>query len=42
MKTLTLLHFLYKGQQVYSWLPSVGLKIQDQIVYVSNGVNGAE
>ena len=34
--------FLYKGQQVYSWLPSVGLKIQDQIVYVSNGVNGAD
>lgn len=34
--------FLYQGQQVYSWLPSVGLKIQDQIVYVSNGVNGAD
>lgn len=34
--------FLYKGQQVYSWLPSTGLKIQDQIVYVSNGVNGAD
>ncbi len=34
--------FLYKGQQVYSWLPSVVLKIQDQIVYVSNGVNGAD
>ena len=34
--------FLYKGQQVYSWLPSVGLKIQDQVVYVSNGVNGAD
>lgn len=24
--------FLYQGQQVYSWLPSTGLKIQDQIV----------
>ena len=34
--------FLYKGQQVYSWLPSTGLNIQDQIVYVSNGVNGAD
>jgi len=34
--------FLYQGQQVYSWLPSTGLKIQDQIVYVSNGVNGAD
>ena len=34
--------FLYKGQQVYSWLPYTGLKIQDQIVYVSNGVNGAD
>ena len=34
--------FLYQGQQVYSWLPSIGLKIQDQIVYVSNGVNGAD
>ena len=34
--------FLYKGQQVYSWLPSTGLKIQDQVVYVSNGVNGAD
>ena len=34
--------FLYQGQQVYSWLPSTGLNIQDQIVYVSNGVNGAD
>ena len=34
--------FLYQGQQVYSWLPYTGLKIQDQIVYVSNGVNGAD
>ena len=34
--------FLYQGQQVYSWLPSTGLKIQDQIAYVSNGVNGAD
>jgi len=34
--------FLYQGQQVYSWLPSTGLKIQDQVVYVSNGVNGAD
>ena len=34
--------FLYKGQQVYSWLPSSFIKIQDQIVYVSNGVNGAD
>jgi len=32
----------YQGQQVYSWLPSTGLNIQDQIVYVSNGVNGAD
>ena len=34
--------FFYQGQQVYSWLPSTGLKIQDQVVYVSNGVNGAD
>ena len=34
--------FFYQGQQVYSWLPYTGLKIQDQIVYVSNGVNGAD
>ena len=34
--------FFYQGQQVYSWLPFIGLKIQDQIVYVSNGVNGAD
>jgi hypothetical protein len=34
--------FFYQGQQVYSWLPSSGLKIQDQIVYISNGVNGAD
>lgn len=34
--------FLYQGQQVYSWLPSTSLNIQDQIVYVSNGVNGAD
>ena len=34
--------FLYQGQQVYSWLPSTGLTIQNQIVYVSNGVNGAD
>jgi hypothetical protein len=34
--------FFYQGQQVYSWLPSTGLNIQDQIVYISNGVNGAD
>ena len=34
--------FFYQGQQVYSWLPSTNLNIQDQIVYVSNGVNGAD
>jgi len=34
--------FLYQGQQVYSWVQDTNLKIQDQIVYVSNGVNGAD
>ena len=34
--------FFYQGQQVYSWVQDTNLKIQDQIVYVSNGVNGAD
>ncbi len=34
--------FFYQGQQVYSWVQDTNLKIQDQIVYISNGVNGAD
>jgi len=34
--------FFYQGQQVYSWVQDTNLEIQDQIVYISNGVNGAD
>ena len=27
--------FFYKNEQIYTWTPTVGLKIQDQIAYVS-------
>lgn len=41
-ENMTSVAFFYNGEQTYSFTPSVGLKIEDQIRYLSNEVSGAD